>query len=331
MSGERIRSRRVARVSRFGDPSAVVLARQSLRAPRGNDVVVRVTHASVGATDVLARRGGYVFQPLPGFVTGYDFVGELETESAVSVALGLRTGARVAGVLPRMGAHATRIVIAPTLLVAVPAALDSAAAAVLPLDGVTAARALELAATPRRLLVQGASGAVGSIAIQLARRSGRTVVGIASPRSRDAVSWLEVPLVDYRDEEWPARVREAAGGAVDAVIDHTGSPRVREALAPGGVLVHTAFVGREGRERSDSLRGSAIAARHRDERVCSVPAYLMTHRTEYRRTLAGLLADAAVGTLRTAEPEVFAFDEVWAAYRAADEAVPGRKVVLAIG
>src|SRR6185312_11967497 len=72
-------SRLVARVSRFGDPTAMVLAREPLRPPRGNDVIVRVTHASLGATDLLARRGGYVLQPAPGFVTGYDFVGELMT------------------------------------------------------------------------------------------------------------------------------------------------------------------------------------------------------------------------------------------------------------
>lgn len=75
--------RRAAVVSRFGDALSLVLAEQSLRPPRGNDVVVRVTHASVGATDVLARRGGYVFQPLPGFTPGYDLVGELERSESV--------------------------------------------------------------------------------------------------------------------------------------------------------------------------------------------------------------------------------------------------------
>ncbi|WP_433861821.1 alcohol dehydrogenase catalytic domain-containing protein [Streptomyces sp. L7] len=89
--------RTAARVVRFGDPSAIALVHETLRAPRGNEVLVRVTHAALGSTDVLARRGGYVLQPVPGFVPGYDFVGVLETESAVSAALGLRTGARVAG------------------------------------------------------------------------------------------------------------------------------------------------------------------------------------------------------------------------------------------
>jgi len=324
-------SRLVARVSRFGDPSAMVLAREPLRPPRGNDVVVRVTYASLGATDLLARRGGYVLQPAPGFVTGYDFVGELMTESAVSVALGLREGASVAGMLPRMGAHATFLTVAPTLLVALPAGMDPAAAAVLPLDAVTAAHALELAGPGERVLVQGASGAVGALAVQLAQRSGRTVVGTASERTADRVREFGIPVVDHTREDWTRLVRDAAGGGVDAAIDHTGSPRVREVLAPGGVLVRTAFAGRPGHERGDALRGSAAAARHRWERVCSAPLYVATQRNAYRRVLAELLADAASGDLRTVQPVIHPLAEVWASHRAAESLPPGAKVVLAVG
>lgn len=326
-------TRRVARVSRFGDAGAMVLADERMREPRGTEVVVRVTHASLGSTDLLARRGGYVLQPLPGFITGYDFVGVLESESAVSLALGLRTGARVAGALPRMGAHATRMVLSPTFLVAVPEGLDSAVAATLPLDALTASRAVALAGPARSLLVQGASGAVGSLAVQLARRPERLIVGTASARSRDAAEALGIPLVDYTRAGWPAAVRDAAGGAVEAAIDHTGSPLVREAIAPDGVLIHTAFVGRPGHERGDSLRGGLAAAGRRRsqprEAVVSIPTFVLRRRPRYRRLLAQLLADAAAGRLTAPEPVVVALDDVWDAHREAEALAPGRKVVLA--
>ncbi|MGH1549788.1 quinone oxidoreductase family protein [Leifsonia poae] len=324
-------ARLVARVSRFGDATAMVLAREAIRPPRGNEGVVRVTHASLGSTDVLARRGGYVLHPSPGFIGGYDFVGELLTESAVSVALGLREGATVVGVLPGMGAHATFVTVAPTLLVALPEGMDPAAAAVLPLDGVTAAHALELARSPRRVLVQGASGAVGSLAAQLALRDGLTVVGTASARTADRARALGIPVVDHTAPDWPDRVVQAAGGPVDAVIDHTGTDRVRDALAPGGVVVRTAFTGRPGHERADSLRGGLGAAGHRWERVCSAPLYVATRRNAYRRMLSGLLAAAASGELTTAEPRIHPFDQLWEAHRAAEAAEPGTKVVLAVG
>ncbi len=334
-------TRLAARVVRFGDPSGVVLAEERLRGPRGRDVLVRVTHASLGATDVAARRGAYVLQPAPGFVPGYDFVGELETETALSVALGLRTGTRVAGVLPRMGAHTTHLAVAPTLLVAVPEALDPAVAATLPLDAVTAALALRLgggdgeAGPAGSLLVQGASGAVGALAVQLARREGRTVVGTASARTRPEAEALGIPVVDYTLPDWPARAAEAAGGPLAAAIDHTGSPRVREALDPDGVLVHTAFGGRPGHERADAAR-AAVAAEarrwaHPRERVCSVPLFVTTSHTAYRRLLASLLADAAAGLLEPPAAETFPFEKVWDAHRAADEPAARRKIVLAMG
>ena len=328
---ERTVSRTAARVVRFGDPSAIVLAHETVRAPRGNEVLVRVTHAALGSTDVLARRGGYVLQPAPGFVPGYDFVGVLETESAVSAALGLRAGARVAGVLPRMGAHTTRLVVSPTFLVAVPDGLTSEAAAVLPLNGVTAALALQYTDDARSILIQGITGAVGSLAAQLALRDGRTVLGTGTTPP-PGLSAADVTLVDYRDPGWPASVRAQTAGGVDAAIDHTGSPLVREAVAPSGVIVRTAFAGRAGHERDDAVRGSATAAMrrfgHPREIVCSVPFWVLRKRPEYRRMLRGLFADMAAGRLTVFEPEVVPFDTVWAAHRAADARPAGRTIVL---
>lgn len=327
--------RSAARVVRFGDPSAIGIAHETLAAPRGNDVLVRVTHASLGSTDVLARRGGYMIQPMPGFVPGYDFVGVLETESAVSVALGLRTGTRVAGMLPRMGSHTTRMVVSPTYLVAVPESLPSEIAATLPLNAVTAAVALQYAGPAPRIFVQGVSGAVGTLVAQLALRDGRRVVGTASaPPPGLAELGIEVPTADYRDPDWPARVRELAGGPVEAAIDFTGSPRIREVVAADGVIVHTAFVGRAGTERSDTLRGSAGAMLHwrghPRERVAAVPFWVLRNRPQYRRMLAGLLADVAEGRLHPFEPEVYPFDTLWEAHRAADARPAGRTIVLAM-
>jgi len=326
--------RTAARIAAFGDADVVQLVDEEVRAPRGTEVVVRVTHASVGSTDVLARRGGYVFHPFPGFVPGYDFVGVLETESAVSAVLGLRAGARVAGVLPGMGAHATRLVIPASLLAPVPDGLDSAVAATAPLDLVTASHALRLAEVDAggSVLVQGVTGPVGSYAAQLATRDGLTVFGSASTRSREVAEALGVTFVDYTDPLWAARVKNATDGGADAVIDHTGSAEVLTALSPRGTWVHTAFVGRRGHERGDSLRGSLTAAAHRfgaqRQRVCSVPGLVATRRNDYRRDLTALLGMLATGELTAPAVDAVPFERIRDAHRAADRAQRGRKVVV---
>jgi NADPH:quinone reductase len=70
-------SRDRAVVTRFGGPEVIEIRSSPLRRRPHRRTRVRVTHASVGATDVLARHGWYLFQPVPGFTPGYDFVGEV--------------------------------------------------------------------------------------------------------------------------------------------------------------------------------------------------------------------------------------------------------------
>src|SRR5258708_36719135 len=159
-----------ARVSRFGEPDVLRLQEFAPRQPRRRTVRLRVTHASVGSADAAARSGGYLLQPRPGFVPGYDFVGVLETVNAAAAHRELRPGMRVTGCLARMGSYTTQLDVPPDRLVPLPDALDSAHAAALPLDLVTAALALELARPPdgATIFVQGASGSVGALITQRA-------------------------------------------------------------------------------------------------------------------------------------------------------------------
>lgn len=117
---------RAMRIERFGEVPTKATPRTPSRITAGR-ILVRVTHASVGATDVTAARGDYLMQPLPRFVPGYDFIGTVERLGATKHPY-LSAGQRVAGVLPRMGAHATFVTVAPSLLVPVPDELDSAVA-----------------------------------------------------------------------------------------------------------------------------------------------------------------------------------------------------------
>lgn len=381
------------KVDRFGHPPDAPTV-SHLRIGRPRRAVVRVTHASVGVTDVMAVEGEYLMQPFTRFVPGYDFVGVVEhlpgggrgdayTDGPTSAVAGgrdrwgadgpagaaagdrgrwgadgptgpsanegvrLAVGQRVAGVLPRMGAHATLIAVAPQLLVPVPEGLEPAIAATVPLDAVTARFSLDAldaldlgdGAGPsvrsrRSVLVQGAGGAVGSWAVQMASARGRTVLGTASSRSRDHAGTCGAEVFDYRDPTWIDQVRRATGGGVDGAIDHTGSRLIRGALAPGGRIVRTAFGSVPGRQRRATAAGFMSAALQRfadpSERVCSVPILVAARRAAYRRALAQVLDSVSRGDLVAPEPDVFPLARYGESLAAAARPAPGTKAVLAL-
>lgn len=323
-----------ARVTRFGGPEVLQLEEFTPGGPRPGKVRVRVTHASVGSTDAMARSGDYLLQPRPAFVPGYDFVGVVETGNGAAARGGLRDGMRVIGCLARMGSYTTQLDVSAERLIALPDALDSARAAALPLDLVTAALALELANPPSggTLFVQGVSGAVGSFVTQQAIANGRGVVGTASKRTRAAAESLGARVVDYRDPDWPMRVRELTSGGADASIDHTGSLLVRTVTKRTGTVVRTAWSGRPGHGRIDAALGGTAALLRRfaspRERLCSVPLLVALQSAKYRRILHDQLDRIVDDRLRGPDVTTLPFADVVDAHTKLATLAPGHKLVL---
>jgi len=323
-----------ARVTRFGVPDVLRLEEFTPGRPRRQKVRVRVTHASVGSTDAMARSGNYLLQPRPGFVPGYDFVGVIETVNGAAGCRGLRAGMRVTGCLARMGSYTTQLDVPADRIIPLPDALDSARAAALPLDLVTAALALELAHPPGggTLFVQGISGSVGSFVAQQAIANGLQVVGTASERTGADAESLGARVVDYRDPNWPALVQELASGGADASIDHTGSPLVRAVTTRAGTVVRTAWSARPGHGRMDAaLGGTATLARRfasPRERLCSVPLLVALAPAKYRRILQHQLDRIVDHSLRGPAVATLPFSEVVDAHRRLTALAPGHKLVL---
>lgn len=324
------------RVSRFGGPDVLTSSTVEPGPARRGRVRVRITHASLGSTDALARRGGYLLQPRAGFTPGYDLVGVVERSTADASARGLTEGSRVAASLPRMGAHATSIDVPARLLVPVPDALDSEVAASLPLDLVTAGLAWSLAGVPAggSVLVQGASGPVGGYLVQTARTAGgHPVLGTSSASTRAVTESLGATWLDYRDPTWVDRVLEAVPHGVAAAFDHTGSASLRRAVTADGTLVRLSFVGRPGHERRDTFTGSvrtlARSFGRRRERVVSVPLFVALRPAAYRAMLADQLERVANGALTAPEVEVVPMADAAQAHARLEAGLAGRKLVLA--
>ncbi|HEX7061929.1 MAG TPA: medium chain dehydrogenase/reductase family protein [Woeseiaceae bacterium] len=227
-------------VERFGGPEVLALVETDAPRPGHGEVCVRVLAAGVSFTDALLRAGTYLGVPKPPFTPGYELVGIVEELGPGCSRL--REGDHVAA-LTAWGAYAERACVPEANAVEVPAQLDPATVVSLVLPYMTAYQLLHRAAKAQSgetVLVHGAAGRVGTAVLELGALAGHRLYGTASARDRVAVERLGAVAIDYRNEDFLARVRELTGDGVDVVLDGIGgalSLRSFRALRPGGRLV----------------------------------------------------------------------------------------------
>ncbi|MFC4022174.1 NADP-dependent oxidoreductase [Micromonospora sp. GCM10011542] len=199
--------------------------------PVGPDtVLVRVRAAGVNPVDWKIREG-YLAGAFPShfpLVPGWDAAGVVE---AVGPAVaGFAVGDEVIGYVRRddiqHGTYAELVPAPERTLAARPARASWAQAGGLPLAGLTAYQCLQVAhiGAGDVVLVHGAAGGVGHLAVQIARALGaQRVIGTASPANHDFVCSLGAEPVTYGDGVLD-RVRAVAPDGVDVVLDLFGGP-----------------------------------------------------------------------------------------------------------
>ncbi|PRY28345.1 NADP-dependent oxidoreductase [Pseudosporangium ferrugineum] len=207
------------------------------------EVLVRVHAAGVHPVELAVREGKlrrFLRQPLPRGL-GADFAGVVAAAGAgVST---VRAGDRVWGVLPhlKLGSTAEFVVVPEKLVSPAPADLTLIEAAALPAAGTTVIRALTRAVRltgGQRLLVRGASGGAGVLAVQLGRSLGAHVTALAGAGARELVESLGADeVVDYRTAD-PASL-----GRFHVILDLVGTDvgTFRKLLAPKGRLIALAM------------------------------------------------------------------------------------------
>lgn len=229
---------RVAQFDRYGPPEVLYETTAPLPVVRPGEALVRVHGASVNGGELTMRAGKLRFllnRRFPKRI-GIDFAGEVVT-AAEGVA-GPKVGDHVWGMVDkwRGGAIAEYVAVAPRTLSRSPKGVDLVEAASLPV-GTTAITALRDHAHLKRgerLLVRGAAGGVGSIAVQLGHWMGAHVTGLAAAGNLDLVRDLGADeALDYRTTG-PADL-----GEFDVVLDSAGTDlrAYRRLLAPGGRMV----------------------------------------------------------------------------------------------
>ncbi|HLH45544.1 MAG TPA: NADP-dependent oxidoreductase [Acidimicrobiales bacterium] len=274
---------RVVGVETFGGPEVlrVFEVPEPLAGP--GEVRIRVHAATVNPADVGFRAGAYGDRLTEGrrppYVPGMEAAGVVDQvgEGVTGVAVGDQVMAIVLPTGPHGGAYAEKVVVPARSVVAQPRGVGHAAAATLPMNGLTARMALDLLALQAgsTLAVTGAAGAVGGYTVQLAKAEGLRVVADASASDQDLVRSLGADIVVARGGDVAARIREVAPEGVEGLVDAAVlGARVLPAVRDGGsvacvrafdgepergITIHQVLVARYAteREKLDSLRQQA--------------------------------------------------------------------------
>jgi NADPH:quinone reductase len=210
-------------VERYGGPEVLKIAEEDVPRPGPGEVRVRVLAAGVSFTDAQIRAGTYMGGPKPPFTPGYELVGVVEELGAGCERL--KEGDRV-GVLTVWGADAEHVCVPEKYAVEVPEDLDPAEVVSLIFPYMTAYQMLHRTArvhSGETVLVHGAAGRVGTAALELGALAGLRLFGTCSAGDKAAVERLGAVAIDYRNEDFVARVRELTDGeGVDVVLDGIG-------------------------------------------------------------------------------------------------------------
>ncbi|PRY41548.1 NAD(P)-dependent alcohol dehydrogenase [Umezawaea tangerina] len=276
---------RAIQFDRFGPPEVLHLNEVATPEAGPGEVLVEVHGASVGGGET-AFRAGKLRRVLPHRFpqgTGNDFAGRV---ASVGTGVdGLAVGAAVWGLMPyrRFGSVADHVVVPAQRLAAAPANVDLVEAAALPSVGTTAVTALVHKAGLRRgerLLVRGASGGVGSVAVQLGKALGAHVTALVSGRDLDWIRDLGADAAfDYRVTA-PEEL-----GRFDVVLDNVGTnlgayrrvltrhgrmvPLALDADHLGRSLAYSAWVGVTDRRRVKVFSNNPSA-----ERIAELTRYV---------------------------------------------------------
>jgi NADPH2:quinone reductase len=228
-------------VDRFGGPEVVKVVQDAVPHPGPGEVRVRVLAAGVSYTDAMLRAGSYLGVPRPPFTPGYELVGIVE-ELGPDCSW-LRVGDRI-GSLTVWGADAEQVCVLEANAVKVPDDLDSGEALSLVFTDMTAYQLLHRTARVKRgetVLVHGAAGRVGTAVLELGAAAGLRMYGTCSARDMAAVEALGAVAIDYRNQDFLARIHELTDGeGVDVALDGFGgalSLRSFRAVRSGGRLV----------------------------------------------------------------------------------------------
>jgi NADPH:quinone reductase-like Zn-dependent oxidoreductase len=313
---------------KFGDPEVVRIEEMPKPSPKGDEVLIGVHATTVSVADHRMRtrrlpRGLWFLAPLVlgvlgprKKILGYDLAGTIEAVGAEVTRFkpGDEVIAMPAGAF---GGHAEYISMPERSAIALkPKNMSFEDAATLAFGGQPALTLLRRGKIKAgdEILVNGASGAVGTAAVQIAKHFGAVVTGVCSAGNVELVTSLGADhVIDYTKEDFARN-----GKTYDAILDCVGNAnfdRVAGSIKPGGALLPVVAdlqtmlsASRNSRKSGKLVASSSVAASAED--------------------LAFIVKLAEAGEFRAVTERTYAFDEIVAAHRHVDTGRKKGHVVL---
>ncbi|WP_329310209.1 NADP-dependent oxidoreductase [Streptomyces sp. NBC_01262] len=303
---------KAVRYDEFGGIDVLRVDEVERPVPEDGQVLVRVKAAGINPSEAAIRTGAVadLFPSTFPSGQGSDLAGVIE-EVGEAVA-GFPPGDEVIGFSQKRASQAELVLVEAGDLTRKPEKVPWEVAGSLYVVGVTAWGAVQSVRLKEgeTVVISGAAGGVGSLAVQLARRTGATVIGLAGDGNHEWLRGHDVIPVAY-GEGVADRIRSAAPSGVDAFIDTFGDGYVELALALG---VST--------DRIDTIADFAAAGKHgvkTDGGVAAGPG------AKVLAELAGLIAD---GLLEVPIANVYPLAQVREAYTELERRHTHGKIVL---
>ena len=299
-------------IQEFGGPELLEAVEVDEPTPGEGEVLVEVARAGINFADSHATRNDYLAEQQLPLIPGAEVSGRTPDGRRVVALLG-------------SGGYAEKVAVPEAMLIPVPDQVDDDQAAGALLQGLTAIALVQRCArieAGETIVIEAAAGGTGTLAVQLAKRAGARVIGLASSDEKRAlVEELGADAtVDSRAEDLGGAIRAANdGNRVDAVLHMSGGTAFDAemgVLAPLGRMVVFGIASREQREISTAalLRGSKTV-------VGFWLVHLLARRDLLAPMIGELLGALASGDLKVTVGGVYPLSEA----RRAHEDLIGRR------
>jgi NADPH:quinone reductase-like Zn-dependent oxidoreductase len=321
---------------RYGPPDLLELTDTPGPVPADDEVLVRVRATSINPYDWHNMRGEpYIARLMPGGlglrgpklgILGCDAAGQVE-----AVGRGVtrfRPGDDVFALLEQ-GGFAEYVTVHEGLLATKPGNLSYEQAAAVPTAAVTALLGLRNAGQlqpGQKVLVNGASGGVGTFAVQIARALGAKVAGVCGPHSADLVSSLGADeIIDYTTQDFTR-----TGQRYDLVLDVAGTRSAaacRRVLTPKGTFVSVGGPAGRWLQPVGHMFATLALAPLASQRMAMADTVRCTQKRQNLEALTQLIED---GKVTPAIDRCYPFEQIPAAIKYQEQGHARGKVIVAL-